>query len=1009
MESAPVAFLPRGSLVEVLQSKISPQLGLLSRRVLVRHIADTQSKSTEVVQGWASIQSWQGYVILSPLSSLCYTNTRWGPTRPIIRQCGHAAHFRCVEAHTLSLHQRHAGGMPFDGRFSANIEDGEFLCPLCKQLSNILIPEDKQDSDDAGALSQASSMSESKDGFEILKNNVFSSPADTTPIRNILLRKAPVSYSETPSKIHQATIRFGSNLSQAMELSSDDVSTQRRKEREYWHRALRQWDFQDDHLGSESQIGSILRLMRQQLISWAAVGHSAAAAEASGRGSRQEMFGEVTYTSKDPWSDYTSKERDSHPMLLELRRTMSASASFFDLVTYELGKQLGSNEEKSKGESVPLLGSLLSDILEGQHWMVKSSSTESDNEWRVVTSVIASMICHVSREDTVAPRLEARAVAAAMWTITGSTPASSSSSNVTMNLDSSPEVEVSEDGNIGVEGETEPSDDPAQNDSSNSQTRPVLPPKPLSIYRVERNLALQLKSNWGELDPFKVELESLHQKAFRPAVASAFLYVPLLAWDLNILAGAVFSSLLSNAKSNPCVTTDELLQSAKVLLVGRLVQVLSTPDGFLASSADSDEYDEFDDEEMFWDDEKKKRESTAIKELLSLCRNTLSAGPVAQDLDDSSLLQNVGNAIFPFGRTLILLLRASSSVIRQRNRRKSGGATLEELPADKAVTQMVVGPAAMSIDDGFQLLDVIGAPLPSTILKADSSQSPWISLVTRWLTALKGFEAYHGTRGQGLAFDEKMKAWTSKAHDLMLPDRSSPRGAPSLQNLQVQPSPGAVEVAQLPPQGGDVHDNDGDSDADFEEESEESSGMSNEDEGMDVDDDALEEDSDEELEHVDMDVDFDEEYSDLEEDPVDDFGAQGAAVLPAELEFDVDDASDVNAALSEPDGSKISGPDDRMFSYVSRSAILPYQPSILGLSQVGPGPRGARGELFEYKVANCIMKDLSHLGSIHLPGETHCIFCIRCMINRTDACVPCPPRSTFELLGEAPQIICRVV
>jgi hypothetical protein len=85
--------------------------------------------------------------------------------------------------------------------------------------------------------------------------------------------------------------------------------------------------------------------------------------------------------------------------------------------------------------------------------------------------------------------------------------------------------------------------------------------------------------------------------------------------------------------------------------------------------------------------------------------------------------------------------------------------------------------------------------------------------------------------------------------------------------------------------------------------------------------------------------------------------------------FDIDDASDANAALSEPDGSKISGPMDHMFAFVSRSAIVPYQPSVLGISQIGPGPRGSRGELFEYNVANSIMRDMSHLGSIHFPGQ----------------------------------------
>jgi len=395
-------------------------------------------------------------VILSPLSSLCYTNTRWGPTRPIIRQCGHAAHLRCVEAHCLSLHQRAAGNQPYDGRFSANIEDGEFLCPLCKQLSNILIPEDSHIEADGTASfpqalpsSTAASMCGAKEGFEILNNNLISSPADISLIRNILVRKAPVSYSEV-SASDTATYMFGSSLSQAMQLSTDNISPQRRKEREFWHPALRRWDFEDDDQGDgpllqkNPQIGSVLRLMRQQLISWAAVGHSAAAAEASGRGARQVVFGETMYSSTDPWSDFTSKGKDSHPMLLELRRTLTATASLLDVVTFETGDQLGTKEEKAKGESVPIFGSLISDVLEGQHWMVNSSNSTTENEWRVVTSIIASMSSHVSKEDTIAPRLEARAVAAAMWTITGSMPTLSGGLSVAMNLDSSPEIEVSE-------------------------------------------------------------------------------------------------------------------------------------------------------------------------------------------------------------------------------------------------------------------------------------------------------------------------------------------------------------------------------------------------------------------------------------------------------------------------------------------------------------------------------------------------------------------------------------
>jgi hypothetical protein len=139
MDSRALECLPRGCIVRVRKNAISDKYDILSRRVYVEHVSEENGKATT---GWASVQSSQGYVILSPLAPLCYENTRWGSTRPIIRQCGHAAHLKCVETHTLSLHQRAAGEQPYDGRFAANIDDGEFLCPLCKQLSNILIPRD---------------------------------------------------------------------------------------------------------------------------------------------------------------------------------------------------------------------------------------------------------------------------------------------------------------------------------------------------------------------------------------------------------------------------------------------------------------------------------------------------------------------------------------------------------------------------------------------------------------------------------------------------------------------------------------------------------------------------------------------------------------------------------------------------------------------------------------------------------------------------------------------------
>ena len=925
------------------------------------------------------MQSTRGYVILSPLSSLCYSHTRWGSTRPVIRQCGHAAHLRCAEQHCLSLHQRNAGGQPYDGRFSANIDDGEFLCPLCKQLSNIVIPEDTWgDTDGSSTFSRSStSMSEVKEGFEIVKSDVTSSPAaDISLIRNILTRKCSLAVPDSSSKNIDATQKFGSNLLQAMKLSSDSSSAQWRKQRKTWHPALRRWDFEDDDLNvlpGTPLIGSCLRLMRQQLISWAAVGHSAAAAEASGRGVQQVVFGEVTYGSVDPWTNFTSKARDSHPMLLELRRTLCATSSLVDVVALELGKQLGGKESAPKEEVMHVVGSLISDILEGCDWTANSSNGVHDAQWQLVSPLITSMMCHVSKGDTLVARLEARAVAASMWAITGSqVPQQKTLSNTGMEVDASAGVEVDAVGNVASQDAIMASRSYNQNNTDN-EPPPALPPKPLSIYRAEKNLAGKLDSDWGVLNPIELESsirDGQSNAPFRPAVASAFLYVPLLAWDMNTFSGALFSSLLSNAVSDPCISSDDLMQASKLLLTGRLIQVLATPNGFLSTTnEEGEDFDDFDDEGECWDDAKKKTEASAINSLTIHAKKILqNSTNQNHDLDDSTLVRNVGNAILPFARSLILLLRASISVIRQRKRRVGSNGSTEESNTDKFVSSLLEDPDTMTTEEGLKLLERMGAPLPSEIISTSQAQSSWSSLVDRWLQSFAAFEAYHGTRGQGLIFDKSSKSWVVKQAPIPSPRKqvASANGATpgnkkrdlsSLQNLHVESSPGAVEVAQRPQvnEVGHNQQDEGDISDDVM-----SSGESEEEEGMEVVEDLV---SDEELEHVDdMDIDFDFTIPGR-------FGYQRSRQSDFEEDEDEDDKSDAKGVLEEPDGSNVSGPDDSQYAHVSRAAIIPYQPSISGTQPVGPGPRGAQGEMFEYKIANRLMKDLSHLGMIHVPGK----------------------------------------
>ena len=72
--------------------------------------------------------------------ALCHSNTPWGSSRLVIKMCVHVAHLKCVETHTLSLHQRAAGEQPYDGRFAANNSDGEFLSHAIAPLQTRMSP-----------------------------------------------------------------------------------------------------------------------------------------------------------------------------------------------------------------------------------------------------------------------------------------------------------------------------------------------------------------------------------------------------------------------------------------------------------------------------------------------------------------------------------------------------------------------------------------------------------------------------------------------------------------------------------------------------------------------------------------------------------------------------------------------------------------------------------------------------------------------------------------------------
>ncbi|KAG7357209.1 zinc-finger UBR box domain containing protein [Nitzschia inconspicua] len=912
MDSRPVHCLPRGSIVTVLKSTVSDKYDILSRRVLVKHLLEETGKVTE---GWASVQSSQGYVILSPLVSLCYENTRWGSTRPIIRQCGHAAHLKCVETHTLSLHQRAAGEQPYDGRFAANIDDGEFLCPLCKQLSNILIPRDgcaaSRTSDDK-ALASSNAKKEAAPNLEYLYRELL------TP-KSVWGGNLP----ERSEIGHKALADFGSHLLQAMAVPWERSSGSRKRKHRKWHASIQRWDYEEedgDVPSSEAPttVKGVLRLLRQQHIAWAAVGHSAAAAEAAVRGLEEILpFGSFSKTD-EPWQGYKFGD-DNNPQVQELSRIMTGTSGLLEVLIYEMFAQLGYDPAYSK--DIPASVCLcLADILCGESWTLELADAFKGNIhpqrchklalWSEITALMSAMPCHVARDGMLSQRHEARATAAQMW--------------VSRGLGTQ----------YGANGE---------------------PPVPLAVDQVFADNTPrppEMESNWGSVVPAEYFPGA---NPFRPAVATAFLYMPLLSWDLNSLGGAIFSSILVSKERLP--DYKDILNCGRILLIGRMIQTLVTPHGF--DSLDDMEIDEGD-EEGRWDPTELATEAEALYKLYAHCTARVKDGNFDFDgnLKESSaaglsspisLFGSVGRSVLPLARSVILMMRACYHAVESRSRKK--GASFDNSdhewdPNFKILRFVLGGTETMTTNDGMFVLKVMGGPLPSSII---NSSGEWWSLINRWLTATIGLEKHHGSNGKSIL------------PELYSSSRSGEKGSDDLKMSFEESGPGHAEMDDIaidqstPPATSST--------AKADQSASESSAISNNAYDSELGHDAtvprrffadnIGQESDEEL------VD---DMDDAEEmiDPVD------QVIAGFEVEDtgngDGEESADEPSTSGSDDGESNSNDVTHLFAGVGQSPIISYQPSLLAQQTIGPGKQGS---MFESVAASSVMADFSHLGLIH--------------------------------------------
>jgi len=923
MDSKPVSCLKRGTIVSVLKSTVSDKYDIMSRRVLAKHTCEETGK---VSKGWASMQSSQGYVILSPLASVCYENTRWGSTRPIVRLCGHAAHLKCVEAHTLSLHQRAAGDQPYDGRFAANISDGEFLCPLCKQLSNILVPRDgcvtvRSTDDEGKEKPKANAMRSKPDNLEDRLQGVLT--------RGTFLGKREAdSYSEIGKK---ALTDFGVQLMQAMVVPWERAGSKKKKARR-WHASVQRWDYEEDYidetLGKPITVGRVLRLLRQQHIAWAAIGHSAASAEAAVRGIEEVLpFGTFSKTD-EPWPGFkANKEND--PMLLELTRTMTGAAGLFEVLMYEMASKLGADNTRFDGSGPSVIAKCLSDILCGYGWiqgmkdaqrgLIDERERDRLAAWSELTALMSAMPCHVARDGMLSQRHEARAVAAAMW--------------VSQGLGSQP--------------------------SSMSH-----PPTPLSIKKVLKGVsrATAMGTNWGSLEPMAGH-ESPSTIPFRPAAATAFLYTPLLAWDLNVLAGAVFSSILVNTNDD-LLCGDEILDFGRLLVTGRMIQALITPGGF--DSVDDMEIDD-EDEEGRWDMGEMLAEGQALVSLYSHCKARVSSSSLNGDIklktgatisSPSNLFGNVGRAILPFARSIVLMMRACNAATKSRKRRKGTFVEDPDTTASLAFESVLDGTEIMSSSDGMFILKEMGAPMPSAIV--NESNSYW-EIINRWLTGAIGLERHHGSAGKSVLPDlygssQNDTAMGMDSHEHSLYNGASKVTTEKMDSVSDQEAPIAMER------------NTSASSSDLEEIVDELNDVS----GMDAVDEFYDDEETDGALVEDMDIDDEEEMIDY----VDHTGAAAAAAG-----INNEDSGDEPSSSGSDDGENQDA--SHLFVAVGESPIISYQPSLLGQASIGPGQKGL---MLEAGAASSIMSDLSHLGLVHCK-ETPTFSLIRL------------PKSFIELYG----------
>jgi hypothetical protein len=476
---------------------------------------------------------------------------------------------------------------------------------------------------------------------------------------------------------------------------------------------------------------------------------------------------------------------------------------------------------------------------------------------------------------------------------------------------------------------------------------------------------------------------------FRPGVASGYLYMPLLAWDLNTYSGAIFSALLHSGAA----TLEDLLSSAHILLAARIVQALVSPNGYkLKKHGESghfgpdqtDDFPEFSLKDLLY-------ESNALAQLKAHCFKLIDGSDyVESDVSATStraLLEAVSDAVLPFVRTITLLLRAGFSILSSRTSAESRQNRSGMIsPVTDRVVSFLKHPFSMSCPNGFRLIKALDGPLPSELIADYVDQqncNGWLSMVDRWVACAINLESHHGSRGRCNRYDSQLHRYSPQyvggADDTF---RRPCLTSSSTRNSDHTPvlSMHTHEMRNTPFHAGSFSGNEQIScramDAHEGSVSDDANNVIGDTSFAEVFD-----QSGEDASMVDIaDNDFmlnsylggnflaahhEEgfEGEEMTDEALDGFIFESIphrSTSPSlELKGDDDDIGESSIVEGKPSC-------DNVFADVSNASIIPFQPSFLGRELFGPGPRGIPLDLL---ASRRVLYDMSHLGVVHCGGK----------------------------------------